>query len=245
MSGASDRPPKRPPGSTGTSRAQVLLVVQGLRQHCPMIRGARAHRLQLAAIAMVAAFGCVTALVMLGATSRSASAVELPPVAKKMRAFGAPPLQESALPSNVRVALDRLPDLEIHGSARLNQVRLLRQHLGTHRVGLYALPTSEGAVCFIVNEQTYYGTCTAEFSLGQGNLLTALYLAEEVPFTIAGLASDDVTSVSAVVDGQTRTVSLKKNVFFWQSDSIDVTRENLDELRVEQSDGSSITVDTP
>ncbi len=72
-----------------------------------------------------------------------------------------------------------------------------------------------------------------------------LYLAEEVPFTIAGLASDDVTSVTAIVDGQTRTVSLKKNVFFWQSVSMDVTRENLDELRVEQSDGSSITVDTP
>jgi hypothetical protein len=127
----------------------------------------------------------------------------------------------------------------------MGEVRLLHDNLGATRVGLFAAPTERGAVCFLINERTYSGTCASEFPSEHGNLVISLYWGEGVPFTVAGLASDDVRSVSVVVDGQAQRSVLRNNVFFWQSDSENVTRESLDEIRAEQSDGSTVTVNTP
>ena len=63
--------------------------------------------------------------------------------------------------------------------------------------------------------------------------------------TVAGLAPDTVKGVTVVVNGQLREAELKNNAFFWQTDATSITRESLDGLRVEQADGSSISVATP
>ena len=127
----------------------------------------------------------------------------------------------------------------------LGEARRLRGNLGTNHVALFAAPTSGGVVCFLVDERTYVGSCASEFSRAQGSIAVALYYGEGVPFTVAGLASDDVKGVSVVVGGQPRAASLENNVFFWQSDSAAVTRDSLDGLRVVQADGTSIALATP
>lgn len=210
-----------------------------------MMAALRSHKVAAAGLCMAAGLGILGTLAVLGLFSGSASAVELPPVARQMRAFAAPPLQPGALPANVATGLERMADPRTHGAPILGETRRLRGDLGANRVGLFAVPTTGGVVCFLVNENPYVGSCASEFSRAQGNVAVALYFGGGVPFTVAGLASDEVTGVTVVVDGQPRAASLKNNVFFWQSDSATVTRESLNELRVEQADGSSITIATP
>lgn len=210
-----------------------------------MMTESRSHNRTVALLAFAAAVGALAALAVLGAFSRSASAFELPPVAKKMRAFTAPPLQQATVPPNLRTGLDRLSDPQSTGSAILTEVRLLRDNVGVNRVGVFAVPTTGGAVCLLVNERTYVATCAPEFSRRQGNLVIALYSGEGVPFTVAGLASDEVKSVAVEVNGHAQQSTLENNVFFWQSESESVTRESLNAIRAEQVDGSMITVDTP
>jgi hypothetical protein len=213
--------------------------------HAPKIAVLRSHKVAAAGVCVAAGVGILGALVVLGLLSSSASAVELPPVAKEMRAFATPPLQPDALPANVATGLERMADPRSHGAPILGEARRLRANLGSSHVGLFAVPTTGGAVCFLVNERTYVGSCASEFSRAQGNVAVALYFGEGVPFTVAGLASDEVTGVSVVVNGQPRAASLENNVFFWQSDSAAVSRDSLSELRVEQAGGTVITVATP
>jgi hypothetical protein len=210
-----------------------------------MIAALRSHKVAAAGLCMAAGLGTLGTLVVLGLFSGSASALELPPVARQMRAFAAPPLQPGALPANVVTGLQRMADPGTQGAPVLGEARRLRGDLGANRVGLFAVPTTGGVVCFLVNEKTYVGSCASEFSRAQGNVAVTLYYGEGVPFTVAGLASDDVKAVSVVVGGQPRAASLENNVFFWQSDSPAITRDSLDELRVEQADGSSVSIATP
>jgi hypothetical protein len=205
-----------------------------LRHDHPMMAVLRAHKVAVAGLCMAAGLGILGTLVVLGLFSGSASAVELPPVARQMRAFAAPPVQPEALPANVATGLERMADPRTYGAPILGETRRLRGDLGANRVGLFAVPTTGGVVCFLVNERTYVGSCASEFSLAEGNVAVALYYGEDVPITVAGLASDDVKRVSVVVDGRPRPASLKNNVLFWQSDSAVITRGSLDELRVGQ-----------
>jgi hypothetical protein len=193
---------------------------------------------------MAAGLGILGTLVVLGLFTGSASAVELPPVARQMRAFAAPPLQPGALPATVPTGLQRMADPRVHGVPILEETRRLRGDLGANHVGLFAAPTTGGVVCFLIDEETYVGSCASEFSRAQGNVAAALYYGEGVPFTVAGLASDDVKAVSVVVSGRPQAASLENNVFFWQSDSAAIDRDSLEELRVQQADGSSVTVAT-
>jgi len=211
----------------------------------PIVGALHSHKVAVTGLCMAAGLGIAGTLVVLGLFSGSASAVELPPVARQMRAFSAPPLQPGALPANVATGLERMADPRSHGAPILGETRRLRGDLGANRVALFAAPTMGGVVCFLVNEKTYVGSCASEFSRAQGSIAVALYYGERVPFTVAGLASDDVKGVSVVVGGRPRAASLENNVFFWQSASPDVTRDSLEEIRVEQADGSSVTIATP
>jgi hypothetical protein len=210
-----------------------------------MIAALRSHKVAAAGLCMAAGLGILGMLVVTGVFSGSASAVELPPVARQMHAFAAPPLQPGALPANVATGLERMADPRSHGAPMLGEARRLRGNLGTNHVALFAVPTSGGVVCFLVNERTYVGSCASEFSRAQGNVAVALYFGEGVPFTVAGLASDEVKGISVLVNGERRVASLENNVFFWQSDSAAVTRDSLDGLRVVQADGTSIALATP
>lgn len=210
-----------------------------------MIAVLRSHKVAATGLCLAAGLGILGTVVVIGLFSGSASAIELPPVARQMRAFAAPPLPPAALPANVATGLQRMSDPRTQGAPILGETRRLRANLGVSRIGLFAVPTTGGVVCFLVNEKTYVGSCASEFSRAQGNVAVALYYGEGVPFTVAGLASDDVKGVSVVVGGQPRAASLENNVFFWQSDSPAATRDALDELRVQQADGSSVTIATP
>jgi hypothetical protein len=194
-------------------------------------------------LAFAAAFA-LFALVVRSALSASASGVDGPPVTR-ISAFAAPPVGRAVLPQNVRVGLDGLSNRKSHGDVVLADARLLGHKLGINRVSVYAAPTTEGAVCVLFDERTYVATCASEFSSAQGNLISALYWGEGVPFTVAGLAADEVESVTVVLNGEARPASLSNNVFFWQSESANVSRESLDQIRAEQINGSTITVDTP
>jgi hypothetical protein len=189
-----------------------------------------------------AATGMTVALLILtGVVGGHAGATDLPPVAKQMRVFAKPPLAPASVPAVVRQAEDRLADG--HGSAMADQVRLLASGLGKHRVAVYGIPTTGGAVCILVNEVTYSATCVDSFDSSGGNVQWMSYYGEGTPPTVAGLASDAVSGVQVVAAGVAHDAVLRGNTFFWQSADPALADDDVEALLARQSDGSVVRVD--
>jgi hypothetical protein len=182
----------------------------------------------------------VALLIVTGVVGGHAGAADLPPVAKQMRAFEKPPLAPGDVPAVVSQAEDRLANG--HGSAMANQVRLLASGVGKHRVAIYGIPTTGGAVCILVNEVTYSATCVDSFDSSRGNVQWTSYYGEGTPPTVAGLASDAVAGVQVVAGGVARDAVLRGNTFFWQSADPALADDDVEALLARQSDGSVVRV---
>ena len=196
------------------------------------------QRVLVGVIAMLIAATAV--LLATGRFGGSAEAVKLPAVAQQMRVFAEPPVADAELPAVVRAAQAnhnrRGPGVVIPG-----QSRRLADGLGVSRVGVYALPTTGGHVCFVVSEGTYAATCVDSLERALGNVQWLNYSGEGMPQTIAGIASDSVNDVKVVVNGEAQTATLSRNSFFWQGAPA-VTRDDIDALLVRQSDGEVVQV---
>lgn len=81
----------------------------------------RSHTRAAALLAFGAALAALLALAVLGAFSGSASGLDGPAVATKIRAFAAPPLQPASVPENVRAGLKALSSPESYGSVVLRR----------------------------------------------------------------------------------------------------------------------------
>jgi hypothetical protein len=189
------------------------------------------------AVLVVAAAVLLSAAVFGG----SAEAVELPPVAQQMGVFAGPPVPDTELPPVVRAAQAnhnrRGPGVIIPG-----QTRRLADGLGINRVGIYALPTTGGHVCFVVSEGTYAATCVDSLERDLGNVQWVNYSGETMPQTIAGIASDSARDVKVIVTGEAQKATLSRNSFFWQGEA-GVKREDITALLVRQVNGDVVTVD--
>lgn len=205
----------------------------------------RAHaydtKWQFGTLAVAALAGIVLAVAILaGFLGEGASAVRLPAVADEMSAFKDPPLESEEVPEVVRRAEEHLGQAG-HGAVIPGQVRRLAGGLERNGVGVYAFPTSGGAICVVVSEETYAATCVDSFSRADANVRPLIYSGEGSPVAIAGLATDDVRSVQVVVNGLPQKAALRDNAFYWQSDE-GVTRADVKGLRVRQTGGEVLTV---
>jgi hypothetical protein len=187
------------------------------------------------------AFGALAAATILGAFD-SASAVDLPPVAKQMSAFANQrALDASAVPASVKQFEDSVTARAGYGAARRDQVRLLARGLGRHGVSVYAFPTVGGAVCYVVDEATYVASCAPRFHADNGNVVYGTYSGLGTPQTVMGVAPDSVKGVSVVVNGAAMPATLTHNVFFWQAPA-GVQASDVTALRVRQANGETVTV---
>jgi hypothetical protein len=186
--------------------------------------------------------GAVAAATVLGAFHDSATAVDLPPVARQMSAFTKqPPLSASAVPASVKQFEDMVTGRAGYGAARSDQVRLLARGLGRHGVNVYGFPTAGGAVCYVVEEATYVASCAPRFHADDGNVVYGTYSGLGTPQTVMGVAPDGVKAVAVVVKGAPVSATLRNNVFFWQApDGVQAT--DITALRIRQANGTSITV---
>jgi hypothetical protein len=207
-----------------------------------MTRRINTRSVKAALVLASLAGGAVAAAAILGAFRDSASAVDLPPVAKQMSAFaeqGA--LNPSAVPSSVKQFEDSVTGRAGYGAARGDQVRLLARGLGRHGVSVYAFPTVGGAVCYVVDEATYVASCAPRFHADNGNVVYGTYSGLGTPQTVMGVAPDSVKGVSVVVNGAATPATLRNNVFFWQAPA-GVQASDVTALRVRQANGTTVTV---
>ena len=167
--------------------------------------------------------------------------MRLPAVADEMRAFNQPPLPRGEVPEVIRRAEESLGRAG-HGGVVEGQTRRLAAGLGRNRVGIFAFPTTGGAICFVVSERTYAATCVDSFSRAAANVRPIVYSGEDAPVTVAGLATDGVRSVAVIVDGTAEDAALRGNAFYWQAED-GVTRDDVDRLSVRQASDEVLTVD--
>jgi len=194
-------------------------------------------------MAMALAGGAVAAAAVLGAFRDSATAVDLPPVARQMSAFTKQaPLNANAVPASVKQFEDSVTGRAGYGAARGDQVRLLARGLGRHGVSVYGFPTVGGAVCFVVDEATYVASCAPRFHADNGNVVYGTYSGLGTPQTVMGVAPDGVKAVSVVVNGAATSATLRNNVFFWQAPD-GVQASDITALRVRQANGTILTAD--
>jgi hypothetical protein len=189
----------------------------------------------------VAILATASALIAIGRLGEPAEAVELPPVAHQMQAFRNPPIADALLPEVVQDAQNNL-NRTGPGAVMRGQTRILASGLGTNRVGVYAVPTTGGAVCYVVSEATYGLSCVDLFERRTGNVQWMHYSGPGVSQTVTGIATDAVTDVKVVVNGVPHDAILRRNAFFWQAGA-GVRREDIEALLVRQADGDVIERD--
>jgi hypothetical protein len=140
-------------------------------------------------------------------------------------------------PAAVARALDYLPDPRM-GSAIGGEVRQLFADAGRNRVSLYAFPTTNGYVCYVLTESASPGSCVGRFARNQP-IAWSVYSGETVSPSIAGLVSDEVVSVEVVVKGTERSALLAHGAFFYQPRDATAIAD-FDGLRVTLKDGTSV-----
>jgi hypothetical protein len=117
------------------------------------------------------------------------------------------------------------------------RVRRLRSHLGRTDADLYAFRTSGGATCFVLVGEV--GACPKSADDGSPGLQWTIGGGhDDVPSSLVGIASDDVTRVDLAVDGTDIPVSLRNNVAFAEYPST----ANQAVITIHRMDGSQTTV---
>jgi hypothetical protein len=183
--------------------------------------------------------GIVGAVVLLR-MGHDATAVELPPVAHDMAgAFALGVVPDSQLPEAVRQGQDLLPR---PGAALPNQTRRISHGLGKNGIDIYALPTTQGKVCWVETESTAMGICVPSFRFLKGEVATDVYSGDTAPQTVTGVASNRVASISVHVGDRLEPVTVTRNTFFWQAPTSDVTRGDIKGLIVRWHNGRTFDV---
>jgi hypothetical protein len=119
----------------------------------------------------------------------------------------------------------------------MRSVRKLRSDLGRTRSAVYAFENTHGAPCFIL--VGHAGTCAKSASDGSPGLHWTIGGGYgDVPSNLVGIASDDVTRVTLLIDGSSVPVSLKNNVVFGEFTSTGKRAE----IVVHRADGSESTI---
>jgi hypothetical protein len=146
-------------------------------------------------------------------------------------------VRELALSAGPNVPRELLP-----GEPLLNESRLLLADLGPQNARLYAVPTSTGKVCLVFSG----GLTGCEESFANSPMSWSLFdpdrLGSGEPFTLYGMAPDDVNRVQVAVEGVLHRALLKNNAFYYR---LSDARALPQKIVVSFVDGTSETISLP
>ena len=151
--------------------------------------------------------------VVLFAATRGEAQKPLPGLSAGVSALDRLPAA-SNVPPDVLKTLGYL-DPHVVGPSRdgAQKLRKLRSDLGRGHLGLYALRSKTGSVCFILEKDS--ALCPARITAGSPGLLWTIGGGTEaVPGSLAGVASDPVKAVELTIDGNRIPVTLENNAVF-------------------------------
>lgn len=184
----------------------------------------------------------VVAMALLLGHANHASAVDLPPVAKEMSAFGGPPLSGIEVPQDVRGTEARLSSRAGSGEAIPGQEHRLLHGLGANGVDIYAFPTTGDSVCYVVTEQTHVASCIDRFTEESANVGWAAYFGEDAPLSLAGIVPDRTVVVIVKTTRGAQAARVENNAFYWQARDRSLTRADLLALTTRDRSGTTSTV---
>lgn len=191
------------------------------------------HRRNLVGAACVAVLALVGAMVVAGSEAAAPN-----PAAAQLGIFdhGAPP--SGQVPGAVQQALENVPRNSAQGRSVPGKLRQLGANLGVGRASLYAYPTEEGSVCFVLTENGAPATCVDRFDRNTTAAGVIVYSGEGVPPTVAGIRGPDVQQVEAIVNGKEFDAVAGRRLIFFQLPS-GTSRDDLDAVVVHFRDGTS------
>jgi len=173
-----------------------------------------------------------------------------PPLKESVSALSAPRRSEDVLPPAVESSARALvasagPDVPrelLPGDLQLNESRLLLEHLGPRNVSFWAVPTASGNVCLLFDG----GADGCADSFAYSPVLWSLFdpdrLGSGEPFTVYGIAPDDVNRIDVAVDGVLHRTLLKNNAFYYR---LPDARALPQRIVVSFADGTSETISLP
>lgn len=125
----------------------------------------------------------------------------------------------SKVPPAIQSAAGQISENAGIGNVLLTQTHRLAGPLGAGRSGLYAFPTTKGAVCFVVTEAVSSSSCVSHFDRSTVSVGALAYVGPEagVPLSVVGLAPNSVHSIAVIVNGVPHAVAISRNAFFYQA----------------------------
>lgn len=109
---------------------------------------------------------------------------------------------------------------------------------------VYVITTRSNSLCFVVGPPQPEWNCEDPLGNSHPSAVFA-YTQDGKPYTVVGIALDDVTAVSFNENGQEVTVPVTNNVWTYQSDSSDALAAPMFALTVHFADGTTVTQTQP
>jgi hypothetical protein len=153
-----------------------------------------------------------------------------------------PPVVESAARALVADAGPDVPRELLPGDLQLDESRLLLDHLGPRNASFWAVPTATGNVCLFFAG----GDDGCADSFAYSPVLWSVFdpdrLGSGEPFTVYGIAPDDVNRIEVAVDGVLQRALLKNNAFYYRLPDAGALPQR---IVVSFADGTSETISLP
>jgi hypothetical protein len=155
--------------------------------------------------------------------ARAEAARSALPDARAMRVFQRAAVANDALPPAARAVVEQFSSAPVAdavnpGAGVMTSSRRALVDAGSQHASLYLVPTQKGSLCMVWVPDVYGGGCTQGFVPGsrvvflRGSSFGTAY--------VWGILRADVKSVSALVGGAIRPVSVGQSAFFYQGSSL-------------------------
>lgn len=170
---------------------------------------------------------------------RAEAARDALPDIQVLAVFEHPRTGADALPPAAQDVVRQLDDAPVAaaikpGQGEVSQARLALANVGPANASLYLVPTDKGTVCMIWSPETYGGGCTQGFEPGT-DVIFVRGTTDGVPH-VWGIFRDDVSKVTALVNGNSEPVSVGQSAFFFAGPTLP------DHLVLTLNDGTTKTV---
>jgi hypothetical protein len=136
-----------------------------------------------------------------------------------MSIFARPARPSDSIPSATAGILAQfsqaqVPDYLNPGTSQIASARRALVDVGQANASLFLVPTAKGSLCMAWSPDVYGGGCTQGFESGVHVIFIHGFRNGETH--LWGIRRDDVSNITAIVDGQSRPVVLGENSFFFE-----------------------------